>query len=299
MRLRQPVALMVGMVALLAMVSCSAHKPRQVAGGQPLTEPEKEVLHEAEQMLTRSCMKDHGFEMWAVPRQPLPEDHDFPYVIDDVEWASRHGYGSDIDAERSRLRAADPNRRYFENLPPAEQARALEALNGRQSAARLEVRTPDGVTMGRIADGCTSQAQQEIYGDLASWFRVTSVTDSLTALWRADVTADDRFESAVRRWSSCMKARGFDYLTPLKAREAFLRSPQSADRPQEIRTAVAEAECAHSTGMSTDLQRMEEQYRIQRTRQHQTDVDTRARLEHEALPRARAALADIGRSGEG
>ncbi|WP_198541958.1 hypothetical protein [Parafrankia colletiae] len=289
---------MVSMVAVLATVSCGSPAPRQAAG-TPLTEPEKELLHEAEQMLTRSCMEDHGFEMWSVPRRPLPEDRDFPYVIDDIEWASQHGYGSDIDAERRRLRAADPNRQYFESLPPADQERALETLNGRQSAARLEVRTPDGVTMGRISDGCTSQAQQEIYGDLAAWFRATSVTDSLAALWRADVTGDGRFQSAVRRWSSCMKARGFDYLTPGGAREAFLRPPQSADRPQEVRTAVAEAECAHSTGMSTDLHRLEEQYRVQRTGQHQTDVDTRARLEREALPRAHAALADIGRPEAG
>lgn len=265
---------------------------------RPLTERELDLLHDAEQRLTRACMTERGFRMWVVPRRPIPEDRDFPYVIDDIRWASRHGYGSDLRARREQLRAADPNRRYFTALPAPERQHAALALNGGRSADRLEVGTPNGV-VGRYTDGCTARAQKQLYGDLAAWFRADVITGALPALRQGQVVADAEFGAAVRKWSGCMRERGLRHADPQHARGAFIGAgtPESAEkstaaarRGQEVRTAVAEAECAHTSGLTATARRLDRRYDARLRDRYREEVRDRLRMEHAALSRARALL---------
>ncbi|GII75414.1 hypothetical protein Sru01_03960 [Sphaerisporangium rufum] len=266
--------------------SAAAAAATSAAPTRSLTEQEKDLLHDAEDKLMRSCMKARGFDMWAVPRRPLPEDRDFPYVIDDVMWASRHGYGTDIYAQRDRLRRSDPNRRYFTGLPPAERQRALDALHGERSARQLKVRTPNGMTVGRADDGCIAQAQEKLYGDLDVWFRVTTMTDALTEMRGRQVLADTGFAESVKNWSTCMGAKGFRFPDPYEARAAFTKPDKPAARAEEVRTAVAEARCASSSGLSDTIRRLDRQYGERLRGAYSGEVNTRLRLELAALGRA-------------
>jgi hypothetical protein len=254
-----------------------------------LSEAQKDVLHEAEEVLTRACMASHGFKTWVVPRRPLPEDRDFPYVVDDLRWASRHGYGSDISEQRKKLRTSDPNRRYFAGLTSSEQGRALDALHGRKSARHITARDPSGMTVGRVDDGCTAQAERALYGDLETWFRVTTVTDGLAVLRSRMTAGDAEFTKAIKAWSTCMRARGFPYANPQEAHAAF-NADRGINRGTELRTAVTEARCAASTGLSQTAHRLDERYDKRLRHQYEDEVRTRLELENEALARARAAL---------
>ncbi|WP_432119998.1 hypothetical protein [Streptomyces sp. bgisy032] len=254
-----------------------------------LSEAQKDTLHEAEEVLTRACMASHGFTTWVVPRRPLPDDRDFPYVVDDLRWASRHGYGSDLSAQREKLRTSDPNRRYFAGLTSSEQRRALDALHGRKSARHITARDPAGMTVGRVDDGCTAQAQRELYGDLETWFRVTTVTDALAALRSRMTAGDAEFTKSVEDWSACMRARGFPYTTPQETRAAF-NADRGISREREIRTAVTEARCAASTGLSRTAHRLDERYGKQLRQRYEEEVRTRLTLENEALARARTTV---------
>ncbi|MEU5525035.1 hypothetical protein ABZ759_31440 [Streptomyces sp. NPDC047860] len=254
-----------------------------------LGEAQKDTLHEAEEVLTRACMASHGFKTWVVPRRPLPDDRDFPYVVDDLRWASRHGYGSDLSAQREKLRTSDPNRRYFAGLTSSEQKRALDALHGRKSARHITARDPAGMTVGRVDDGCTAQAQRELYGDLETWFRVTTVTDALAALRSRMTAGDAEFTKSVEDWSTCMRARGFPYATPQETRAAF-NADRGISREREIRTAVTEARCAASTGLSRTAHRLDERYGKQLRQRYEEEVRTRLTLENEALARARTIV---------
>ncbi|MEU4356236.1 hypothetical protein [Streptomyces virginiae] len=49
----------------------------------------RSLLHDAEQELQRRCMTAAGFRYRAKPENPLPEARDFPYVVDDAQWAGR------------------------------------------------------------------------------------------------------------------------------------------------------------------------------------------------------------------
>ncbi|MET8571753.1 hypothetical protein [Streptomyces sp. NPDC004783] len=255
-----------------------------------LSEEEKDLLHEAEETLTRSCMAGKGFRTWVVPRQPVPDDRDFPYVVDDVEWASRHGYGSDILARRAEVRASDPNRNYFAGLTPAERQRALDALHGERTGKRVSVRSPNGTTVSRVDGGCAAEAQKKLYGDLETWFRVLTVTDALETLRSSMTTGNAEFASSVKDWSACMRARGLPYKTPQEARGAFLNPDRQISRKSEIRAAVTEARCAASSGLSRTVHRLDTQYDKQLRDQYADEVRHRLRLENEALPHARAAV---------
>jgi hypothetical protein len=282
--------------ALFAAVACDSQAPPRdpgAAAARPLTERELDLLHDAEERLTISCMAARGFRRWAVPSRPLPEDRDFPYVIDDVQWAARHGYGSDLQARREHLRVSDPNQRYFTSLPAADQRRAVAALNGHRSADRVEVRMPTGATAGRYADGCTSQAQKRLYGDLAAWFRADTLTRALPALRQQQVAQDGEFKAAVKKWSACMRDRGLHYADPYQARAAYT-GPSASDtttpQQQEVRTAFAEAECARTSGLTFTAQRLDRQYDARLRDQYQDPFRDQLRLAHAALPRARALL---------
>ena len=52
-----------------------------------------ELLHRASERLMARCMARHGFA-YAEQPPPSPREPDFRYVLDDVGWARRHGYGT-------------------------------------------------------------------------------------------------------------------------------------------------------------------------------------------------------------
>lgn len=294
---RRAVAVLAAVAAVLAVVFYPLDEPApgrlEAASAntvRSLTEREKDLLHDAEELLTRSCMAARGFKVWVVPRNPLAEDRDFPFVVDDVLWASRHGYGRDIQAQRERLRTSDPNRRYFADLSPTEQRRALDALHGRQSAKRLQVSTPNGMTVGRIDDGCVAQAQEELYGDLGVWFRVTTVTDALVEIRQRQVVADTEFTKSIKTWSTCMNAEGFHYADPHEARASFADPDNAVPWEREVRTAVAEARCATSSGLSGTARRLNQRYDDHLRRSYSDEVSTRLRLEIAALERAHSIV---------
>lgn len=293
---RRATVVAISAAVVIAAVSCdSSPLPRapDAAATRPLTAREQDLLHDAEEQLTVSCMADRGFKRWAVPRRPLPEDRDFPYVIDDVKWAARHGYGSDLRARRGQLRVSDPNQRYFTSLPAADRRRAVAALNGNQSAERVETALPNGATAGRIADGCTAQAQESLYGDLATWFRADMTVQALGSMRQQQVSADAEFKAAVQKWSMCMRDRGLRYASPYEARADFLGSSATkavARKRRETKTAVAEAECANTSGLATTARSLDRRYDARLRDRYRGTVRDSLRLAYAALPRARAVL---------
>ncbi|WP_371657684.1 hypothetical protein [Streptomyces sp. NBC_00280] len=282
---------------VLAMAACGpngespqarADKPAGVkpAGTErPLTAREKSLLYEAEQAMVQSCMARKGFQVWKVPENPVPEDKSFPYVVDDVAWARRHGYGSDVRRRIDQVRRSDPNRRYLQGLPPNRRTQAVDAYSGRTGG--LEVRLPTGVTAGRSTDGCLAETEGTLYGGLGNWFRAKAVTDSLGSIRRADVFADPQFRDSTREWAACMREHGHRYADPGQARAEFA-SDTAKDRNKEVRTAVDEARCAHSSGLSATARRLDARYDKRLQQKYRAAVDSRLRLERAALPRARA-----------
>ncbi|MFI5681938.1 HAD family hydrolase [Streptomyces cellulosae] len=179
------------------------------------------------------------------------------------------------------------NRRYLQSLLPHRRTQAVDAYSGK--AGGLEVRLPTGATAGRSTDGCLAETEGKLYGGLGEWFRAKAVTNSLASIRRANVFADPQFRESTRQWAACMRQHGHRYTDPSQARAAFA-SDKTKDQEEEVRTAVDEARCAHSSGLSATAQRLDARYDKRLQKKYRAAVDNRPQLERAALPRARVYL---------
>nr|WSX52095.1 hypothetical protein OG409_26110 [Streptomyces sp. NBC_00974] len=254
----------------------------------PLREPgpaELDLLHTARELLLRNCMRAKGFVYQPVPRQPVPEAREFPLVLDDVDWARQHGYGSDLAAVAEQNQRDDVNQRYFESLPADRRVQALLAANGTRTGG-LTARTPDGMEMGRSPEGCQSDADRTLYGDLAGWFQARTTLTSLTSLVSERAGAAPEFSEATRPWAVCMRTAGHDFADP-----AAVRAALPVPRTEEIRLAVAEATCAQSSGLAETVTGLSRKFETELRERYRADVNTAFRLQLGALPRARSVIA--------
>jgi hypothetical protein len=288
----------------LALTGCSAGRapaasdagapPGPPAGARTTTAAEQSLLYEAEQELQRRCMTAAGFRFWITSEHPLPEARDFPYVVDDLGWARRYGYGGVLQPRIERLRREDPNRVYLRGLPEERRRAAVAALNGTRDGKGLRAELPGGVVMGHSSRGCQVTAWRELYEDVRGWYTASTLVNNFGGLRRQRVAAEPEYGAAMRSWSACMREHGFPYRDPLEARAAFLSRQGTAhavERAREVRTAVQEARCAQDTGLNAVVRRLDRHHDRLLRREHRAAVERVETLRAAALPRARAVLA--------
>lgn len=268
----------------------TAGDDRSTPPSRPTTTEERALLHRAVRVAERECMLRKGFRFWITPENPLSGDRQFPYLIDDVAWARKHGYGSDLRRRVSELRQTDPNARYLRTLTPERRSAAVSALNGDSRLGALEVRLPTGVVVGRSSHGCTAEAETTIYGDLKTWFQASETTTSLSMLRRTRVLEDPRFNESMKRVLACIRRHGHEYAGLGAVRAAFSDPKTAKERAEEIRVAVTEATCAVGTGAASVADRLDREYEEEISRRYRALYSTRYRLELDALPRARSVL---------
>ncbi|MEU4531604.1 hypothetical protein AB0F49_25590 [Micromonospora ureilytica] len=255
------------------------------APARPVGPEDRQILIRAESLLTRDCMIRAGFRMWLGTPPPADELLSFPYVVDDIAWARKHGFGSDLVEAVDTRRRANPNQRYVSGLSPERREAYLATLNGARPEG-LEARLPSGGVMRRSAEGCTSEAQRRLYDDLAEWYRSSKVVVDLTYLRQRRVLADPAWTTALRPWARCLRQHGYTADTPDRLRESV--GPRG--RADEIAAAVAEARCAQD-GLAATTRALDARHGDELTAAHHQDVVAKNRLEHGALPRARAVVA--------
>ncbi|MFJ5173430.1 hypothetical protein ACIP68_06225 [Streptomyces griseoviridis] len=249
---------------------------------------EAETLDVAEQLLERDCLEKQGFRLWVVPGSP--PQRTFPYGVDDIGWARKHGYGSRLRAGLEKAVSADPNQKYFDSLPPDRRAALLAAVNGPRPKG-LRVRLPNGVEVSHSDQGCTAEAERYLYRDLPAWFWATRVTNNLDGVRVAMVVADERYREALAGWKRCMGDKGYAFATPAQSADRALDPARGLTREQEIRLAVTEAGCARSSGLSGVAASLDREYGAQVRKRYAKEVGDLARLTREAMPRARAVVA--------
>ncbi|GAA0662174.1 hypothetical protein GCM10009535_47220 [Streptomyces thermocarboxydovorans] len=261
-----------------------------------LTDAERITVERAEEILVARCMRERGFRYWPGPVAGLADRQGHGYVLTDVAWAKRYGYGRELEERARRARLEDRNTAYTERLSRRDLARYNKALDGTLEKDPLKVELPRGGTVWMPRDGCRARAMAELYGDLPTWFRVKKTVQSLTALYAPDILADPRFKRAVGAWSACMRKAGHPYATPREIREQRPRitrgmSPKEA-RAAEVRLAVAEATCADRTPLARTARSLEKRLREEKLRPYRDDIATFRRMSLTALFRARALEAD-------
>jgi hypothetical protein len=255
----------------------------------PLPPADADVLHDAEQSLIRTCMDRAGFRYWTIPAPPHTRAELFPYVIDDVVWAARFGFGSDGLAPAAAPTGTTPMDRYLAGLAPARRQAFSDALNGPQGGAAVVVTLPDGAgAIAHSTTGCVTEAETRLYGDYTTWYEASTASTFIVSMERARVLGDLRYAAALKPWSACMAAAGLDYPDPSAASDAF---PHAAPpTPAEVRAATAEARCADGTPLARTAAALDTEYLAALPASQLSLLDTCRRLSRAALPGARAVL---------
>ncbi|MCB5165843.1 hypothetical protein LG634_13485 [Streptomyces bambusae] len=302
-----PTALPTALPAVLAaaavlLAACLGCTPAAGQGaGRPYRAPtaaEQDTLEHAESLLVGACMKDRGYRYTVVPpAQQPPVPPDFPYGIDDAEFARSHGFGTDLDLQVTRRAATDPNRSYARSLGSARGTGYAQALTG-TAGKRITVTLPSGFRIATNTTGCLAQARRTLYGDHPAWFAATRTAENLKAVYQARTRKDPAYAAAVRKWSACMSGRGWQVkdleALRMQASAASHRAPTRRQLAHERAAAGAEAECVRATGLVAVALRVEEPYRTRLEQTHAAAVRTRDRLAAAALPRARELVAEAG-----
>jgi hypothetical protein len=143
------------------------------------TYKEDQLLYEAEQDLTRDCMRRAGFQyqVSSFTQSASVPSLQMLYFISSPGWAERNGFGNKAGASTV---TQDPNASYVSRLPGQRQAAFSLALYGTtQGSPQVLVTIPQGDVVGHSMDGCQAQAEEELYGSFRIWFRVSSIADNI------------------------------------------------------------------------------------------------------------------------
>ncbi|MDV5147863.1 hypothetical protein R1T08_27750 [Streptomyces sp. SBC-4] len=279
-------------VALVLVAGATGCGDRPATGSGPrpeVTDTDRALLRHAEQVLVERCMRAKGFSYWAGPRPTPDESLTVGYLLTDAAWARRNGYGSRISAKVLAARETNPNLLYVDGLSPERRGAYRTALDGGPGARTLSVEAPGGGTIGRRLGGCEETAQNRLYGDPAVWFRAAKTATNLTRLYVSELSRDPEFTAAQAAWAACMREAGHPYATPADARGTLPTSgPEEKIFAAEVRLATAEAECAASSGFARTGRALERRYVDGLRGAYGDELDAYARLEHEALTRARS-----------
>ncbi|MBB5803293.1 hypothetical protein F4560_003061 [Saccharothrix ecbatanensis] len=260
-------------------------------GLRDLTDAEQIVVEHAEQLLVKRCMERDGFQYSVGPVPSLEQRQGNGYVLSDVDWARKHGYGRKLDEEIEKIALGDPNAAHANTLPQPDLVRYQERLDGVPAQGVLSVDLPTGGTIRTIQGGCRREAAEQLYGDFPTWFRTKTIATNLTGLYAPDIIRDERFGRALTAWAQCMRDAGHPYSDPPEIRKwrDGIGENMSPDEVQaaEVEVAVAEATCAGSTPLLDTARALELEYRAQRLAPYQDDIITYQRMGLAALARAR------------
>jgi len=276
----------------------SAPRPT-AAQGQPLATGtddmnDDQILFYAEDILTESCVRSHGYSYTA--QRPIPSMRMPPLrvLVDDLDSARTKGYGASTPARALAARRANPNQRYLESLPPARQGMFRTVLYGAKDD--LSVTFSDGTTVSRSSSGCDAHALHVLYGDLADWFTTDTRASAAKRQVTKAVMTDPQFLSAQTKWAECMKGMGHPFSTPAAVRQSLARdevsSPDAPPSAGETALATAEATCAKKSGLAAIIIELRATGTDDLGPADRADVEKQQHLRDAAIARARQLIAD-------
>ncbi|PWS46271.1 hypothetical protein DLE01_35200 [Streptomyces sp. FT05W] len=251
-------------------------------------------IERAEQKLIKVCMERHHLRYWEFPVPDVDERKKDSFVIDDVRWAEKYGYGRVFGERGERIRASHPTIVLQNNLVLRDRTLYRRTLDG-DPGDRMEAKLPGGhgsVTYPR--GGCTNEARGALYGDAETWYRASRTVESLLPLYVQDLRKDKRFTEALAGWAECMRTAGRPFASPEElraAREAAVRKmPQPEADVFDKRLAVTEATCAVESSLAGTTRSLEKAYRSEAVKPYRAQWDSYRKMRLHALRQAQDVL---------
>jgi hypothetical protein len=193
----------------------------------------------AEYQSMKSCMARYGIDFaapasdWSVPT--VNHDYDRLFGVLDLAEAQNWGYHTgetllpDGEAAPQATPAADPNAGTPNYLTVAMGSSTPATVNG--------LKVPSG--------GCIGQARAQV-GDTGA---AETLYENAVNYGLDQSNADPRVVAAFASWSTCMKAAGFSYATPMEAIDdpKWATTTPSAT---EVAVATSDVQCKVSTNLT-------------------------------------------------
>ena len=252
-----------------ALVSSAAVADPAVADG--LSPADDAAIARAEQNLIRDCMAKAGFTYFPFgARDGQPPAQAPGPGGQNVEQARADGFGGPDAARGSE--PADDNSRYLGTLSAADQARYQQAEYG-DPADQVTYKGPDGAVVSTPRLGCTSAAESRLYGSAQDYLRYSTYPGHIMATAAAATEAAPSYQHAQQAWLSCIHADGYGVKTPGELRRAALApyAKPGGDTPghraDEVRMAVAGAQCDVKAELTATHDRLEQGFIDQLTAQ--------------------------------
>lgn len=253
-------------------------------------------LFRAEQRLVRECMEAAG--------QPYVEADPEVGGLDegwsrlgrtDAQFADRVGYvvkgGSGRNPAVDELRTA-AQRDAWSLALTGEPWSPPGGLSG-PSVPLVHPVTGEEVG-GQGTGGCFGQANVELYGDISRHASLRMWVSEMRGTVETQAVEDPRFSEAVRRWSSCMKERGYDYAGPLAPVQAFGEAEGTRPTAAELATARADVECKEATGLVRTFDELRAEHGRVVVERHGALLAEYRSIVDRALAKAEAMLAAPG-----
>lgn len=201
---------------------------------------------EAENLI-RDCMEAEGFDY--VPVDPAAQQAELTGTpgMSKEDFEKEFGYGiTTLYEQRVDQAVAGPNEEIRAELSPEDQAAYDRALYGDDASATFAQALDTG-DYSRLG-GCTKDATEEVFGGAEILQTLSSRLDELDDR----MLADARMVKAVKKWTDCMEAEGFDGLDePEEVDEVLLREFNTLVGPPDERYEEYDADALR------DLQRKE------------------------------------------
>jgi hypothetical protein len=201
------------------------------------TPAEEALIQAAQERLAQECMGGFGLSYDPPPAAPVSASADRRYGLSSAQEASAHGYG--------------PPPQPHPDTGPGAAGEALRVLYGERDAPPAS-RRPEFAGKAIPEGGCYGSSVRKLADrhdrpEAARTATRISVESHGAALEEPEVRA------SVRKWSSCMKEKGYSYATPMEPPEdrRFGREAGTEPSATERRTAVADVRCKEKTGLLT------------------------------------------------
>lgn len=221
----------------------------------PATEDEHTRENALSQHISK-CMAEKGFEYSSNNGYTQTGTKSYYYGITSVPEASVYGYRRPVEPGTEHLatevdRPEEEGASGLEPAPPGSgpSAEYYLALSGNQNEwIPVEDETTGAVVANYDPDSCWGKAMDELQPQWGQRYALETTAQELSRNAYLDSLNSKVVVDGITAWSTCMDGQGYDYADPDSASESSMQG----DVPgvEEIKTAVADAECKESTGLN-------------------------------------------------
>ena len=271
------------------------------AAVQRLTDEQNKTVSDAKERAVASCMASRGFTY-----QPQPYQAATPgKTWGNVDHARRYGYGLNLgnvpDGDQDENQQSSPAPDQTVTMSEGEKEAWNKALQGPAAHADATGHDPDLVAVRQgdatvyfSKSACRTYGNEQVEGDAVAWQTAQGRFEDLANEVTRRVDADPRTIASMQKWSECMKGRGYDFPSPDQSATYAHDQVQNhqiteaAGRQLEIQVAVADAECANSSGALDGRRQVAAETEAAVRRDHENDFLAFAELQRKAVERANA-----------